>query len=414
MKIVHIITRLILGGAQENTLFTCEGLHRRGHEVTLITGPPLGPEGQLMDRARAGGYRVIEIDSLRRAINPFYDLAAYGRIKKLLVELDADIVHTHSAKAGILGRRAAAAIRASNSAACCPVVTKMRQAQAAFCGRPRIIHTIHGLAFHPYQSWLVNRFYIAVERGAAAKTDCFISVAQAMTDQAMAAGVGGSEKFTRIFSGVETANYLSDPSAERIAQLRGELDIPSDAVVIATVARLFKLKGHEFIIESAKEIAARHKNVIWLFIGDGSWRGRIERQIAQAGLTKRFRLSGLVAPERVAELLHASDVLVHCSLREGLARALSQAMLCGKAVISFDVDGAREIVINGKTGFLIEPRDVAGLIEAQEKLISDSELRRKLGSGGRELCRAEFDHEKMADRIERVYKEQMAFVPVSG
>lgn len=289
----------------------------------------------------------------------------------------------------------------------------MRQAQDALCGRPRIIHTIHGLAFHPYQSSLVNRFYIAVERGAAGKTDSFISVAQAMTDQAVAAGMGSAKKFTRIFSGVETANYLNGPGPEKIAQLRSELNIPGDAVVIATVARLFKLKGHEYIVESAKKIAARHKNVVWLFIGDGSWRGRIENQIAQAGLTKRFRLSGLVAPERVAELLHASDILAHCSLREGLARALSQAMLCGKAVISFDVDGAREIVINGKTGFLIEPRDLAGLVEAQEKLITDSELRQKLGDGGRELCREEFDHEIMADRIERVYKEQMAFVPVS-
>ncbi len=405
MKIVHIITRMILGGAQENTLLTCEGLHKRGHEVTLITGPALGPEGQLMDRARGGGYQVIELKQMRRAINPVRDIICYRQLKKILAQFKPDIVHTHSAKAGILGRWAAAAIRDKAAETCCRRVEKLRQAQSARGKRPRIVHTIHGLAFHPYQSGLLNRFYISIEKAAARRTDAFISVAQAMTDQTLAAGIGRQEQFTKVFSGLETKYFVEWPTTEKIASLRKKYDIPAEAVVITSVARLFELKGHKYIVESAKEIARKHKNVMWLFIGDGKLRQPLEQVIAEHGLQDRFRFTGLIAPEQIGELLHTSDILVHCSLREGLARAIPQALLCGKPVVSFDVDGAREVVLNDRTGYLIKPKDISALSAAIEKLVADPELRRQLGETGRELCSREFDHETMADRIELVYKQ---------
>lgn len=396
---------MILGGAQENTLLTCEGLHKRGHEVILITGPAMGPEGQLMDRAHRGGYQVIELKQMRRAINPVRDIICYRQLKKILAQLRPDIVHTHSAKAGILGRWAAAAIRDKAADTCCRRVEKLRREQFACGGLPRIIHTIHGLAFHPYQSGLLNRFYISVEKAAARRTDAFISVAQAMTEQTLAVGIGRPEQFTKVFSGLETKYFLERPSADKIAALRREYDIPAEAVVITTVARLFELKGHKYIIESAKEIARKHKNVIWLFIGDGKLREPLEQVISELGLQDRFRFTGLIAPELIGELLHTGDILVHCSLREGLARAIPQALLSGKPVVSFDVDGAREVVLNDRTGYLIRPKDVSALSAALEKLIADPELRRQLGETGRELCSREFDHKTMTDRIELVYKQ---------
>ena len=403
MKIVHIITRMILGGAQENTLLTCEGLHRRGHEVTLITGPGLGPEGELMNRARAGGYRVIEMEDLRREIRPVGDLVCYDKLKRSLRELDADIVHTHSAKAGILGRRAAAVVRNAGAESCCGRLSRFSRAQAQAGGRPRIVHTIHGLAFHPYQSPWLNCLFISAERAAARRTDVLITVAQAMTDQALAAGIGRQEQFVKIFSGLEMDGFLEDFSAERIAAIRRQIDIPMGAVVIVTVARLFQLKGHEYIIEAAKALAPRHPKVVWLFVGNGNLRGSFEQKISQAGLSDRFRLIGLVEPQRITELLHAGDILIHCSLREGLARALPQALLCEKPVISFDVDGAREVVGHEETGFLVPPKDIDALVVAQEKLITDPVLRRRMGQTGRELCRHAFDHELMVESIERVY-----------
>ena len=402
MKIVHIITRMILGGAQENTLLTCEGLHRKGHDITLITGPALGPEGELLSRAHRGGYQVIEIDNLRREINPFHDIPCYRKLKELIRKSDADIIHTHSAKAGILGRWAAAAVRKEANDACCAPLRNLRNAQASACRRPMIVHTIHGLAFHRYQSALKNWPYAAVERSAARATDAFISVADAMTAQAMAAGIGQPEQFKTIVSGLETASYLADPPQETIARRRLQLDIPPNVRVVITVARLAELKGHEFIIRSAQQIAKRHEDVVWLFVGDGHLRHQIEQQITAAGLSDRFRFTGLVPPDQVPELIHTADILVHCSLREGLARVLPQAMLCGKPVISFDVDGAREVATE-KTGILLKPQDVPGLIEAQERLLDDGKLTVRLGRAGRELCRHRFDHQVMVDDIEQLY-----------
>jgi glycosyltransferase involved in cell wall biosynthesis len=404
MKIVHIITRMILGGAQENTLLTCEGLHRRGHELALITGPSTGPEGQLMDRARTGGYRIVELSCLRRAINPFQDVPGYFELKKQIARLDPDIVHTHSAKGGVLGRWAAYTVRSMAAKSCCPAADAFNQARADLCARPRIVHTIHGLAFHPYLSAAKNRFYIAVERAAAKRTDLFISVADAMTHQALAAGIGRAEQFVTIYSGLETDLFLNPPPAERLMQIRDELNIPRGATVIASLARLAEFKGHDYIIAAATKLADEFPDAYWLFIGDGYLRSQIEQQIAAAGLQNRFRLTGLVAPERVGSLLHASDILVHCSLREGLARALPQAMLAGKPVISFDVDGAAEVVINNQTGLLIPPREVDALIAAQRTLLADSVLRGRLGQAGRELCRKEFDHNLMVEKIEQAYR----------
>ena len=142
----------------------------------------------------------------------------------------------------------------------------------------------------------------------------------------------------------------------------------------------------------------------WLFVGDGHLSGQVNRQIEAAGLDQRIRLTGLVPPERVADLLHASDILVHCSLREGLARALPQAMLCGKPVVCYDLDGAPEVVIDDKTGYLVPPDDIDALVEAQEKLIADQDLRRRLGQTGKDFCSKEFVSQLMVDRVERVYQ----------
>ena len=180
LKIVHIITRLILGGAQENTLITCKVLAQRGHDVTLVTGPALGPEGELFNQAQGQGYKVVVVDRLRRPINPFNDVVSYFQIKKLLRQLQPDIVHTHSAKAGILGRFAGSKLKTQNP-------------------KLKIVHTLHGLAFHPYQSGALNKFYIAVEKSAARRTDFFISVADAMTTQATAVGIGKPDQYVTAY-----------------------------------------------------------------------------------------------------------------------------------------------------------------------------------------------------------------------
>ena len=387
MKIVHIITRLILGGAQENTLITCKLLAERGHDVTLITGPALGPEGELFNQTKGQKYETIVIDEMRRAIEPVKDFVSYRKLKKLLRQLRPDIVHTHSAKAGILGRYAGSALKGAWTP-----------------GRPAVVHGIHGLAFHPYQSRWINRIYVAIEKAAAQHTDYFVSVADAMTDQCKAAGIGVDKPYVTAYSAIDEGQFLEAIPAERTRAFRRQYDIADDAVVLVTIARLFMLKGHDYIIASAPELAKRFDNVVWLFVGDGNLAEQYKQQVRDLGLDERFRFTGLMPPGEIPLAIQSSDILVHCSLREGLARTLPQAMLCGRPAISFDVDGAREVV-NERTGRLTEPKNVPQLIDACAELIADASLRETLGRTGRESVKTRFAPETMVDTIERVYEQ---------
>ncbi len=387
MKIVHIITRLILGGAQENTLITCKLLAQRGHDVTLITGPATGPEGELFNQTKNQKYDVIVVPKLIRAICPLYDTLSYHQIKKYLKHLQPDIVHTHSAKAGILGRFAGYGLKGKWGG-----------------NLPAVVHTIHGLAFHRYQSETLNKFYIGIEKAAAKRTDFFISVADAMTAQASAAGIGQPEQFRTAYSAIEEENFLQPILQERKKDFRRKYEIPKAAIVLVTIARLFMLKGHKYIIESSRRLAKRFDNAVWLFVGDGNLAEHFKKQVRELGLADKIKFTGLLPPSQIPLAIQSSDILVHCSLREGLARALPQAMLCGKPAVSFDVDGAKEVV-NENTGRLIEPKNVQQLTKACAELIEDKDLRNKLGETGRESVKEKFAPETMVDTIEAVYQK---------
>jgi len=427
LRIIHIITRLILGGAQENTLITCKLLAQRGHDVTLITGPAIGPEGELFEQTKGQNYKVIVLDRLRRAINPFNDTVSYFQIKKLLRQLQPDIVHTHSAKAGILGRFAA---HICHCEACEAgrgnlkrYVSRLLRSPAPKGQAPRndrdernshndrmrrhrpaVVHTIHGLAFHQYQSRWLNKFYIAIEKSAAKRTDFFISVADAMTAQSTAVGIGKPEQFVTAYSAIEEDEFLEPISEESKRGFRRKYGIDEDSIVLVTIARLFMLKGHEYIIESAKQLSKRYEKCVWLFVGDGNLAEHFKQQVRELGLAEKIKFTGLLPPGEIPIAIQSSDILVHCSLREGLARTLPQAMLCGRPAVSFDVDGAREVV-NENTGRLIEPKNVEQLTKACAELIENENLRKKLGENGRESVKEKFAPETMVNIIEAVYEK---------
>jgi glycosyltransferase involved in cell wall biosynthesis len=380
MRIVHVITRLIIGGAQENTVLCCEDLIRRfGDDVLLVTGPPLGPEGSLLERARAGGVPLEIIPQLRRPIQPWNDLLSYRRMKSVLHRFRPDVVHTHSAKGGVLGRAAAWSL-----------------------GVPAVIHTVHGAPFHPWQGRGARWFFRACERWAARRCHAMVSVADAMTDLMVAAGVAPREKFTTVYSGMEVEPFLE--SEQRRDRVRRELGYRPEHIVIAKIARLFRLKGHDDVIRAAARVVRAEPNVRFLFVGDGVLRGRLERQLAAANLQPYFHFTGLVPPQRVPELLAASDIVVHASLREGLARVLPQALIAGKPVVSYDVDGAREVAIPGETGFLVPPRDIEALAAALENLAADPRLRERFGQQGRRRFTDQFRHERMTAQLRGVYE----------
>lgn len=384
MRVMHIITRMIIGGAQENTLYNCLDLvDLFGDEVLLVTGPALGPEGKLLEQGRAGGLRIELVDSLRRAIQPWRDWRAFQELRRVIQDFQPDVVHTHSAKAGFLGRWAA------------------HRAQV-----PAIIHTVHGAPFHPYQSPLARHLFIRLERWAAGHCHRLISVADAMTDLMVQARVAPAEKFTTIYSGMDVEPFATCQQYRQ--QARGELGFGDDQVVVGKIARLFHLKGHEYLIEAARTVIAHNPRVQFLLLGDGILREQFQQRIHHLGLDQHFHFLGLVPPERVPYYLSAMDVLVHTSLREGLARTLPQALIAGKPVISYDIDGAREVVRTRETGILLPPQSVEPLAEAIGQLAQDAALRQRYGQRGAELFTEQFRHTHMTEQIRRLYEQQLA------
>lgn len=386
MNIVHVITRLIVGGAQENTILSCLGQSQLGHRVTLVTGPALGPEGSLIERAQTEGYDIVLIDEMRRAILPYKDFVTYRKLVNLFKELKPDIVHTHSSKAGIIGRYAAAKANV-----------------------PAIIHTIHGLAFTASTNPLVNNVYKYLERKAARKSTAIVCVADAMRDQSLAANIGAKEQYHTVYSGMDIEPFLNPPVPRET--VRQSLNISPDHVVVGTIARLFDLKGHEDLIALAPELCAKFPNLRFLWVGDGSLRQMYEAQIREKGLTDRFILTGLVPPARIPELCNAMDIVVHPSRREGLARAIAQGQLAGCPAIAYDIDGNREGLLHGDTGFIVPPFEVQKLRENLLALLENPQKSREMGQKGRTFAKERFSTQTMVRDLEKVYQIALGQTP---
>ena len=378
MRITHVITRLVIGGAQENTLATVLGLRQKpGVEVRLISGPTIGPEGSLEPEAKKIPGLLTIIPDLVRPVHPLKDLDALRTLETIFRETKPEIVHTHSGKAGILGRIAA------------------RRA-----GVPVIIHHIHGPSFGNFQGPLANFVFTSAEKYAAGATTHFICSAQAMARMYLAAGIGRPEMFTRIFSGFELAPYLN---ATNDPALRKNLGLGENDFVIGKIARLFKLKGHAELIAAFEKILPPAPHARLLFVGDGALRSELENQVRAAGLTGKVIFTGLVPPREVARYVGIMDCVAHLSSREALSRALPQALAAGKPVVAYDFDGADEICLENETGFLVRTGDVDTAAERLLRLAADSGLRARFGERGRKFVRENFSLEKLVDEQYALY-----------
>ncbi|MCD6050928.1 MAG: kanF [Verrucomicrobia bacterium] len=380
MRVTHIITRLIVGGAQENTVSSVLGLRtRHGLDCDLVTGPTAGPEGSL-ERLFDDLPGVLSHNKhLVRPVSPWQDWRALVTLTKYLKQRRPDVVHTHSGKAGVLGRLA-----------------------AKRAGVPVIIHTIHGPSFGKFQGAIANLIFTNAERYAARVTDHFVVVANAMTEQYLAAGIGRPEQYTRVFSGFDLKPYLT---SQNDLALRQKLGIAPDDFVIGKIARLFELKGHDDLLAVAPKIVSACPKVKFLLVGDGILRPSLEKQIKRMGLEKKFVFTGLVPPSEVSRYVGIMDALVHLSLREGLPRALPQALAAGKPVVAYDCDGAREVCLPKETGFLIAPKDFGQLENALISLAKDPGLCLTLGARGQALVRDWFPVERMVDDLFHLYQK---------
>ena len=377
LKICHVITRMIVGGAQENTLLTIKGHVEKGHESVLVTGFSPGREGELLKNVDLPDFRIETFPDLVRELSPWKDFMAFLKLRRFFKAEKFDVVHTHSSKAGIIGRLAAYA-----------------------SGVPVVVHTVHGQAFHPYEKWWRNKLYIALERFAALWCDRIYAVAQAMIDQCVEAGVSPREKYQVVYSGMDTGAF---DSARREPELREALGIPEDAAVIVTVARLFPLKGYEFVIPAAKKLIPEYSNLHFLIVGDGPMHDEIISSLKADGMDNRFHFSGLVPPHEVCRYIAQADMLWHLSLREGLPRSVVQALATGRPAVGFRLDGTPEVVLDGKTGFTVPPGDVEQVAAVTRKILDDAALRQSMGEEGKKLVIERFDWHRMADILEAEY-----------
>jgi len=378
IKVLHIITRLILGGAQENTLYTIEGLEKAGkYDVRLLTGPPLGPEGELLKYCREKGIKYNIFSQLRRNISPLRDATSFFELVFFLKKNKFDIVHTHSSKAGIIGRIA-----------------------AHYAKVPVIIHTVHGLPFHDYQAEALNKFYISLERKAAKYTDYIFCVAKAMIEKCVKNNIAPRDKFCLVRSGFKVEPFLY---AKKDILLQRKLGISPNDIVIGKVARLFDLKGHKYLIAAFREVLAKHPNSKLLLVGDGILKETLMAQAEELGIRERVIFAGLVPPEKVADYIAQMDILVHASLREGLAKVIPQALLMGKPVISFDIDGAGELIVHKTTGMLTKPEDISELTDSINYIIENEAKANMMAIRGKKLALSLYPVDRMIAQIDELY-----------
>jgi glycosyltransferase involved in cell wall biosynthesis len=379
MRVTHVITRLIVGGAQENTVASVLGLReKKGLHVDLISGPTSGPEGSLESSFERVPGALTITPHLVRPVHPWKDWLAWRELTRLFRERKPDLVHTHSSKAGVLGRLAA------------------RRA-----GVPLIVHTIHGPSFGLFQGALANALFTAAERHAARCTTHFVVVAHAMSEQFLAAGIGRRDQFTRIFSGFPLAPFLQ---ARNDPALRQRLGLQPDDFVVGKIARLFKLKGHDDLIAAAPALIRQCPRMKFLLVGGGPLRPSLESRVHAVGLQKHFVFTGLVPPASIPPLVGVMDALVHLSRREGIARALPQALAAARPVVAYHCDGAGEVCLDNETGFLVPPGDRRRLTERLLELGGSTLLRERLGRRGQELVREWFPVERMVDDLQALYQ----------
>lgn len=369
IKVLHLITELPIGGAQDNTLLSVKGLKEMGYQVDLATAPG----GELDNLAREYVDNVYYIDSFStNSISPIKNLQAISEIIKLLTKNKYDIIHTHSSTAGICGRIAA----------------KIKRV-------PIIIHTVHGFPFHDFMKPVKKNFLIQLEKFCAGLCDHMITVSNLNIDEIVERKISTRDKLTTVYSGIDLDKFNIDKTKEEIKE---SLDIPQEDLVVGLIARMSNQKAPEYFVEAAKLILKEKQNVTFLMVGDGPLKDKLIQQI---GDETKIRMLG--SRTDIPEILKTLDIFALSSIYEGLGRAMTEAMICKKPIVAPNVNGIPEVVIDSETGFLIEPRDSKGLAEKIMLLLNDEKLRLKIGQNAHNKVVPAFSDKKMVEDIDKLY-----------
>jgi glycosyltransferase involved in cell wall biosynthesis len=359
ISVMHVITRLTVGGSSENTVSMIEELERFGYASTLVLGPQ--SEGPTVEDARRRGCRIVELDGLVREVSPARDVAAVGQLYRLFRRARPRIVHTHTSKAGFVGRLA-----------------------AWLAGVPAVIHQPHGHIFYGYWSRPRTAMFVALERIAAHWTDTLVALTPREIEEHLERGIGRAAQYAVVPSGVPT-RALREAAPARAAA-RARLGLSAEAYVVAGVGRFVPIKGFDLLVAALAELVARVPDAHVLLIGDGVERAALEAQAAALGVAGRLHISGAVTD--VIGVLPAADVLAAPSRNEGMGRVLVEAMALGLPVVGTRVGGIADVIVDGECGFVVPPEDPGALADALVELGLDVARRGKLADGARPRAEA--------------------------
>jgi glycosyltransferase involved in cell wall biosynthesis len=378
ISVLHPITRLIVGGAQENTIYTAALLDKARYKVEILSGPQTGSEGSLIEEVRRLEIPLIIQNNLVREVNPFKDIFTYQDLFNAMRINKYDIVHTHSSKAGILGRWA-----------------------AKRAGVPIIIHTIHGWGFHDYMPTILKYLYIYLERLTASFTDTLVAVSNFDIRIGLEEGIGKKQQYELIRSAIPTAEFKSDHNIRN--EIRRNFGISDEMNIIGNVGRFSQQKNPFDWLKIASEIHKSKKKVHFVLVGDGPLYMEVESRIESMGLSNNFTITGL--RRDVTDLLSIMDIFMITSLWEGLPRTVLQAMVKGIPIISYKVGGIPEIVREGITGYLCDPKDILTMAKRCSLLLNNPLHREEMGKKGQSFVTEEFDLPNMIDQISNLYEK---------
>lgn len=373
LRVAHVITRLCKGGAQENTFHTVRLANRGRFAVDLVCGDTAPGEPCMEGTVHDAGIEIVRVPSLVRNPSLLRDWRAYRELVALFRDHRYDIVHTHTSKAGYLGRMAAAKARV-----------------------PIVVHTPHGHIFFGYFNRLLTAFYTLLERQAARKTDRLIELTQRGIEQHLAEGVGTREQWTSIFSGIDPMPF-EDAGAQR-DQTRAALGVMPREFLVGGVGRLEPVKGFSYFVRAARIIAESLPSARFILVGDGSERAALEHA-AKSGP----RIEFLGMRDDVPALMAAMDVCIVPSINEGMGRVILEAGAAGTPVVATNVGGIPEVVREATTGLLVRPCDETGIASAVLSLAADPVLRKRMGEAAREHAK-QFTLARMVGMIESLYE----------
>ena len=373
-SVLHVITRLSLGGSSEATVSGIEAAAAAGYRCLLAVGFAESDRSTLED-ARARGCRLVDIPTLGREAAPWRDLGAVRDLVRLMRREAPSIVHTHTSKAGFVGRLAARLARV-----------------------PAVVHQPHGHIFHGYYGPVRTRMYVELERLAARWADRMLVLTERGTEEHLARRIGRAEQFAVVPSGVPVHAFRAAAPTREVA--RAALGLPRDAFVVAALGRLVPIKGFDLLLEALPALVAAVPTARLLVIGDGPLRDDLERRAETLGMSPRLTITGARAD--VPAVLAAADVLAAPSRNEGMGRAIVEAMALGLPVVGTRVGGIPAVIADGESGRLVDAENAAALAGALIELALDERLRAKLGEAAVDRADA-FSTEVSAARLLAVY-----------